>query len=266
ANTGDNTASVLLGLGNGDFRKPAVYSTGFLPYFVGLADFNNDKRLDMIVANYRDNRVSILFGYTNLAFIKQTTLITGNGSQPKSFAMADFNKDNQLDIAVTNSGTNNMGIFLSYGNGSFALQKTYATGSSPRSIASGDFNNDTILDIVVANSGSDSVSVLFGYSNGSFSNQTTFTTGFESEPYTVAVGHFNKDIFLDIVVVDYGLSNVYVFLGYGNGTFVGESAFTLGFGSSPISLAVADLNNDKQLDFAVVNEGTDNLKILLETC
>ncbi|CAF4367094.1 unnamed protein product, partial [Adineta steineri] len=40
----------------------------------------------------------------------------------------------------------------------------------------------------------------------------------------------------------------------------------LGFGSSPISLAVVDLNNDKQLDFAVVNEGTDNLKILLETC
>ncbi|CAF3983383.1 unnamed protein product [Adineta steineri] len=71
---------------------------------------------------------------------------------------------------------------------------------------------------------------------------------------------------LDIVVINYGLSNVYVFLGYNNGTFVGLSAFTLGFGSSPISLAVADLNNDKMLDFAVVNSGTDNLKILLETC
>ncbi|CAF4085520.1 unnamed protein product [Adineta steineri] len=265
-NTGDNTASVLLGFGDGTFREPTVYSTGFLPYFVALADFNSDKRLDIIVANYRDDRLSILFGYVNFAFVKQITLITGNGSQPKSFAIDDFNKDNRLDIAVTNSGTNNMGIFLSYANGSFALQKTYATGSSPRSIASGDFNNDTILDIVVANSGSDSVSVLFGYENGSFLNQTTFTTGFESKPYTVAVGHFNKDIFLDIAVINYGLSNVYVFLGYGNDTLVGESAFTLGFGSSPISLAVADFNNDKQLDFAVVNEGTDNLKILLETC
>ncbi len=36
--------------------------------------------------------------------------------------------------------------------------------------------------------------------------------------------------------------------------------------SAPESVGVGDFNNDRKIDFAVVNEGTDNLKVLLETC
>ncbi|CAF5087550.1 unnamed protein product, partial [Rotaria sp. Silwood1] len=90
-------------------------------------------------------------------------LITGNGSRPRSLVMGDFNNDGQIDIAVANSGTNNVGIFLRYGNGSFGNQVAYAADSSPWSIAVGDFNNDTILDIVVVNRGSDNVGIFLGW-------------------------------------------------------------------------------------------------------
>jgi hypothetical protein len=37
------------------------------------------------------------------------------------------------------------------------------------------------------------------------------------------------------------------------------------YGSLPFSAVVGDFDNGRKLDFAVVNKGTDNLKILLQT-
>ena len=34
-------------------------------------------------------------------------------------AVGDFNKDTRLDIAVASYGSNNVGVLLGYGNGSF---------------------------------------------------------------------------------------------------------------------------------------------------
>ncbi|CAF1533522.1 unnamed protein product, partial [Rotaria sp. Silwood1] len=140
-----------------------TYSTGISPSSVAVGDFNNDTRLDVVVANLNQKSVSVYFGYPNEGFLNQTSLITGNGSRPKSFAIGDFNNDDQTDIAVANSGTNNVGIFLRYGNDSFANQMTYPTDSSPWAVAVGDFNNDTILDIVTANHDNDNVGIFRGW-------------------------------------------------------------------------------------------------------
>jgi hypothetical protein len=173
-----------------------------------------------------------------------------------------------MDIGVANSGTDNIGIFLGYGNISFANQVTYSTGlySSPYSVTVGDFNNDTGLDIVAANYGSDNVGVFLGYGNGSFRNQRTYSTGSGPSPYSVAVGDFNNDTLLDIVVANYSTNNLCVFLGYGNGTFTSLILFSTDYGSHPFSVVVGDFNKDEKLDFAVANDGTDSLNILLQTC
>jgi len=173
-----------------------------------------------------------------------------------------------MDIGAANSGTDNIGIFLGYGNISFTSQVTHSTGpySSPYSLAVGDFNNDTNLDIVVANYGSDNVGIFFGWGNGSFASQTTYSTGFDSSPYSLAVGDFNNDTVLDFVVANYGTNNVGVFLGYGDGTFANMIVFPMKYGSHPFSVVVDDLNNDRKLDFAVANDGTDSLHVLLQTC
>jgi len=60
----------------------------------------------------------------------RTNLLTEKDSRPQSFVIGDFNNDDQMDIAVANSGTNTMGIFAGYGNISFAKQVRYSTGPS----------------------------------------------------------------------------------------------------------------------------------------
>jgi predicted nucleotidyltransferase len=266
ANSNDNNVGIFLGYGNGSFANQMTYSTGLWPLSIAVGDFNNDTRSDIVVANRDSNSTSVLLGYTNLAFVTKIKLSTGNGSQPQSFVICDFNNDTYMDTAVVNSNINNLGIYLGYGNYSFENQMTYPTGIYPLSVAVGDFNNDSRLDIVVANRDDDTVSVFLGYGNGSFSSQKMFPTGPKSQPYSVAVNDLNNDNLLDIVVVNYGTHTLGILLGNGNGTFADIVEFSIGYQSFPFSLSAGDFNNDGKIDVAVASEGTDDLKVFLQTC
>ncbi|CAF1569180.1 unnamed protein product, partial [Rotaria sordida] len=191
----------------------------------------------------------------------QTTYSTGD--RPVGLAIGDFNNDTRLDIVVSNSGNNTIGVLLGYGNGSFASQKTYSTGAYPFTLAVNDFNNDTRPDIVVTNYHDDSVSILLRYDRGALKNGITFTPSTGAHLRSVAVSDFNNDSLLDIVVANYGSNNLGVILGYGNGTFGNEMIFSTGLKSHPYSITINDFNKDGQVDIAVVNRGTKSLSTFL---
>lgn len=117
-----------------------------------------------------------------------------------------------MDIAIVNLGTNNVGIFLGYENGTFSDLITSSTGSSssPTSFSVGHFNNDTHLDVAVASFGNNRVCLLFGYGNGSFTNHECYTSGYDSRPFAVASGDMNKDNKTDIVIANKGSSTIQI--------------------------------------------------------
>ncbi|CAF4016179.1 unnamed protein product [Adineta steineri] len=267
ANYGTNNIGIFLSYGNGTFSTQITYSTGdnSQPYAVTIGDFNNDKQLDIVVANYGTNNIGIFLGYSNGTFSSQTIYSTGNGSRPRDVAAGDFDNDGQLDIAVANFDGWNIGIFLGYGNGTFSSQQTYPTGNSSnaQSIAIGDFNNDSRLDIAVANFYGDSMGVFLGYGNGTFADQVSYSVPLSTHPYDIVIGDVNNDDHQDIIVtVDYSQS-ILIFFGYGNGTFVEGNTYTTGSGSYPYSIAVGDVNNDNQLDIIVTNCGTNNVVVFI---
>lgn len=64
----------------------------------------------------------------------------------------------------------------------------------------------------------------------------------------LAVGHFNRDGKLDIVVANALDDNVSVLLGRGNGTLAPQVTYSSGLLSSPHCAALGDLDGDRDLD------------------
>ncbi|CAF3577317.1 unnamed protein product [Rotaria sp. Silwood1] len=233
------------------------------PRSVAVGDFNNDNQIDIVVANSGTHTIGIFISNGNGTFVDQQNYSTGSQSFPCSVVVNDFNNDNCLDIAVANYKTNNIGIFLGYGNGTFVNPKLFSTGSShPLFIITGDFNNDNQSDIAVTNYGTDSIGILLGYGDGSFQMPIVYSTGYDSQPYSLAVGDFNSDDRLDIAVANYGIGNIGILLGYGNGSFANQQTYFTVLDSNPISIAVGYINNDNYLDIVVANYGIGNIGIL----
>ena len=87
------------------------FTVGENPNSVAVGDFNGDTRLDLAVANFGSNNVSILLGTGTGSFSTPATNF-GVGTGPSSVAVGDFNGDTRLDLAVANFGSNNVSILL----------------------------------------------------------------------------------------------------------------------------------------------------------
>lgn len=266
----NSSIGIFYGYGDGIFTLPRIYPAGSITWSPGLAvgDFDNDNQTDLAVTNQQQNTINIMLQQKFDPFGSSKLFSTGNQSRPKSVATADFNNDDQLDIVVVNSGTNNIGILFGDRNGDFSDQLIYSTRSDflPSSLAVGDFNNDHYVDIVVVNSATDSLNILLGYGNGTFANILTYPTGIHSDPSCVVVSDLNKDNHLDLIVSNLGINNILVFRGNGNGTFVKFHSYFLDYNTRPRSLAIGDMNNDGLLDIIIVNDGPNYIEILLQTC
>ncbi|CAF1344331.1 unnamed protein product [Rotaria sordida] len=266
ANFNINNVGIFLGYGNGSFSNVVPYSTGdnSSPQCAVVGDFNNDKILDIAVTNYGTSGIAILFGFGDGSFLLGTGYSTGMGSVPSSLAAADFNNDTRLDIAVAGTLSNTIVVLLGYGYESFADVTKYNTGdgSMPHSVAVADFNNDGWSDVIVANYGTDNVGLFLGYGTKGFDSMITFSTGINSAPYCLAIGHFNNDNYLDIVVTNSQTDNVVILFGFDNGTFTIGVIYSTGARSQPSAVAVGDLNQDNILDIVIANFGTNSILIL----
>lgn len=184
------------------------------------------------------------------------------GTSPSAVAVGDFNSDGKPDIAVANSGSNNVSILLGNGDGTYQPAVNFDAGLSPNSIAVGDFNGAGKLDLAVfqigdqTNSVAGAVSILLGNGDGTF--QTPKTTALTVFASGMAVADFNLDQKSDLAVSDSSLDSsrgivvatFSIFLGKGDGTFQPAKQI-LGPIPSSGALASADFNRDSKPDLAV---------------
>jgi Ca2+-binding RTX toxin-like protein len=241
--------SVFLGNGKGGFSDAVLSeSNGSSAIAIVAQDFNGDGKLDVAIANQDSDRVAIQLGNGDGTFTSGKSITVGD--QPKAIRAGDLNGDGKSDLVVATFGETSVSVLLSQGNGEFR-SSTVTVGEKiqPYSVSLGDLDGDGNLDIVTSNFYADSVTVLLGKGNGEFRKLDDYSVGGAGvAPTGTAIGDFNNDKKLDVVVSNIATNgkNVSVLLGDGKGAFV--SRMDLPTSGKPLSIQAADFNGDGNLD------------------
>src|SRR5260370_5650785 len=138
-------------------------------------------------------------------------------------------------------------------------RRDFDVGPTPLSIVSGDFNGDGVPDLAVAAGGTypgfdGNISVLLGNGDGGF--QETLIFGAGNRPSSIAVGDFDGDGRLDLVVANAGSGllddgSVSLLLGNGDGSF--QAARFFGPETRFYFVVVGEFNGDGVQDLAATS-------------
>jgi hypothetical protein len=171
ANGSANTVSVMLGNGDGTFQAPVQYNIGSSADFVAVADFNNDKKMDLLVstaghspgssATPSPGELTVLLGKGDGTFqAPVVTHLDSFGDTTADAAISDFNSDGKLDVVIGNLvrlsclvGGNCVGgnvlVFLGNGDGTFQAPAESTVDFYPGYFVTGDFDGNGKIDLAV---------------------------------------------------------------------------------------------------------------------
>lgn len=274
AGTGLNSASVMLGNGDGTFRAKVNYPAGGQTQDLAAGDFNGDGRVDLVVS------------LNDLAF--SLSLLTGNGdgtfNAPVNFentaaqedspsvVATDLDNDGRLDVVLAHAiacfispcvAARTITVMLGFGDGTFQLPFDIDVGTGMSRIVVGDFNRDGIKDLGIAGDNSQ-VYTLLGVGNGTFLKQPTITLTADTlfvDGTDIDVADLNGDTIQDLVVaIPTNGSRTAILLGNGDGTFQPARILTEPGLRVPQFQVIADFNRDGFQDLALaLANGTNGL-------
>jgi hypothetical protein len=271
---GGGSVGVRFGNGDGTFGATTALPAGATPSEVVLADVDGDSDLDLVSTDYasgaasfgsvgvRLNNGSGTFGaYTSLAALQS----------PYDVVTGDVNGDGQLDIIVDRRDYGLVSVLLASGApGSFAAPVTYnaSTPNYTTGITLGDFNNDGRLDIIAFNQGlkagggTGTVTLLLNTGNGVFAAPVDIFSSGTVQPYEGTTCDLNNDGNLDLVFVNYTLTDgVTVMLGNGNGTFAAPTFYATSGDADEVR--IGDVNGDGIADIVTSNGASGSVAVFL---
>ncbi|MEA2710614.1 MAG: hypothetical protein QOF78_3215 [Phycisphaerales bacterium] len=184
--------------------------------------------------------------------------------------VAGVNGDHLDDLLVPVGKT--LLVLISRGDGTFA-PAAGAPIDLPIAVSESvvaDFNADGHVDLALAHHDSYAIAILLGDGAGNFaapkgSPFSAKPAGAKPHTHGLAVGEFNRDGKIDIVVANQSDDDLSLLLGDGRGSFAVAPRSPFPCGRSPYPIAAADLDGDGNTDVLVPNTvpGLRTLSVLL---
>ncbi|UCF49542.1 MAG: VCBS repeat-containing protein [Thermoplasmatales archaeon] len=178
--------------------------------------------------------------------------------EKENVSSAGMLRNLNLDLAITNAGSNQVNIFLGDGSGEFENSGNFSVGNFPVGIIDGDFNLDGILDIITTDYEDANVTLLIGDGTGSFALTARFPV--DLEPLGIIDEDFNGDGKIDIAVANSGSNKVSVLIGDGASGFAPQQTFTVGNG--PVDLCSGMFDGDSNVDLISANLDSNSIALL----
>jgi hypothetical protein len=269
ADSSNHQISILFGVApSGDFAQsnasPAVYQAASDIRGIVAADFNGDHKTDLATANGSSNDISVFLNLGNGSFAAQKRFSVDSnlnpGLTPSAIAAGDFNGDGQLDLATTNSVSNNVSILLGNGDGTFGAPDQQSASGPGNAPLLADFNGDGTPDSVVLNGAGD-VLLRLGRSD----QLGTFAGPIVVNPNSPAasISTFKDGNTLLLGVLDRAGRHVtlYKFNAAGAATAVSQTDLGAHFDR----IVAAALNGDQRDDLAAVDSTRGILEMFLRS-
>ena len=256
--TGETASNAKTPVG---FSTPASYDAGKSPSSIAAGNLfggNGVISNDLVVADPKSNSILILPNGGGGTFTSAMTLSTG-GKAPKGVVLGYFNSDSFLDIAVTNSGSGTVALFINIGNGTFQAPVLFAVGKTPSVLRAADLNNDGNLDLAMI-TGGNTVTTLTGTGIGTFNPPTKLSTGGKT-PTDLALADFSTDGRIDLAVTNGGSNNISLLRA--NADFTYLPAVKTRVGTKPTAIAAADFDGDGYTDLAITHGVSRFVSVLL---
>ena len=190
-NQGSNNISILLSSVDQNLNVTLVEApnspmpVGTTPVAIAAGDLNADGVPDLAVVNQGDNSVSVLLGSTNLdgTFTAATGSPLPTATTPAGIVVANFANGTVPDIAVTNKGSNTLGVYLGLGKGTFASRIELNTPAGPSALIASPLTTSGLPDVALVSqdpaASQGEVTVIQDSTN--FANSTT--NGVAQTPY-----------------------------------------------------------------------------------
>lgn len=238
------------------FGAATSYAADISAYFVAVGRFNADGVPDLV--GNGSGRATVYLGRGDGTFdVKPLSpALPGDWQMDAS----DLNGDGLGDLMLTSR--NQVGVAIGKGDGTFAPATFYLSGRTAFAVLAADLNGDRKPDMVASTQPDKLLHVLLNQGDGTFLAGSSVNLEGEADAYGIwlAGGDVNNDGKQDIVVSNYNLSTLSVFLGNGDGTLRAPSS--LSTEQRPVQVELGDLNFDGKLDIVAMRE-IDRISVFL---
>jgi hypothetical protein len=219
-----------------------------------LADVTGDDVLDALVTNSWGANLVVHEGAPG-GFLRDPVRIThdpdNTGGYGPPIALADFDGDDRLDIALAREGVS---FYGQSSDGGFEWRDTISWPGYITALVSGDLDEDGQPDLIATEGYTDTLRVRLGEPGGEFAPAKTYGTG--DWPNDAAVIDVNGDSNLDVVVASFSANDhgtIQVFVGDGAGGLTAQPSIDVE--SHPLRIAPVDLDRDGKVDFVARYRG-----------
>lgn len=151
-NKTSDTVTVLQGKGDGTFAEfpKSPITVGTSPVAIAAGSLSGSSGPALVVANQADNTITVLLGNGDGTFGASTQSPVTVGTTPSAVAIGSFLQGSS-GIAIANSGSDTVSIFVDAGSGILVNALEPSAGTNPVALLAGDFTSSSFPDIVVAN-------------------------------------------------------------------------------------------------------------------